>query len=106
MNTLQTFDPASITDANYADDLYLLGNASAWAESMLYGLEGVARSIRLYVNSDKSDFMCFTQDGAISAWNGQPLELEDQVTYLGGNISSTESDVNICIGKVLTAINR
>ena len=32
--------------------------------------------------------------------NGKPLILMDQFTYLGSNISSTESNVNIRIGKV------
>ena len=39
------------------------------------------------------------QDGAISTLGSKPLKLIDQFTYFGSNISSTESDVNICIGK-------
>ena len=35
-----------------------------------------------------------------------PLKLEDLFTYHGSNISSTESDVNIRIGKALTVIDR
>ena len=38
--------------------------------------------------------------------NGKPLELVDQFIYLGSNISSTEIDVDICIGKPWTAIDR
>ena len=33
----------------------------------------------------------------------KPLKSVGEFTYLGSNISSTESDVNICIGKVLAA---
>ena len=65
-----------------------------------------ARSIGLYMNSDKTKFMCFKQDGAISTLNGKPLKLLDHFTYLGSNISSTESNINICIGKAYTALNR
>ena len=43
--------------------------------------------------------MCFNQSDAISI-NGKLLELVDQFIYLGSNISSTESNVNICIGKI------
>ena len=50
--------------------------------------------------------MCFRQEGAISTLSGMPLKLVDKFTYLGSNISSTESDVSICIGKAWTAINR
>ena len=46
--------------------------------------------------------MYFKQDGAISKWNCKLLKLVDQITYLGSNISSTESNVNIYIGKVWT----
>ena len=39
--------------------------------------------------------MYFKQEEAITALNDKPLELVDQFTYLGSNISSTEKDVNI-----------
>ena len=38
---------------------------------------------------------CFKQEEAISTLSSKPLKLVDQFTYLGSNISSTESDVNI-----------
>ena len=34
------------------------------------------------------------------------MKLVDQLTYLGNNISSTKSNVNIRIGKASTVINR
>ena len=34
------------------------------------------------------------------------LKLEDYFTYLGSNVSSTESNDNICRGKAWTAIDR
>ena len=45
--------------------------------------------------------MCFNQDGVIFSLNGKPLKLVDQFIYFDSNISSTESDVNICISKAL-----
>ena len=33
-------------------------------------------------------------------------KIADKFSYLGSIISSTESDINICIGKVETAVNR
>ena len=41
-----------------------------------------------------------------SKYNDKPLKLTDYFTYLGSNISSSESNDNICIGKALTAIDR
>ena len=43
--------------------------------------------------------MCFKQ-GAISTLSGKPMKLLDHFTYLNRNISSTESDVNMCHPKV------
>ena len=56
----------------------------AQAKFLLCSLEQVAIGIGLYVNSDKTEFMCFNQDGAIFWLNGKPLKL----TCLGENISS------------------
>ena len=42
------------------------------------------------MNSDKTNFMCFDQDGAISSLNEKPLKLVDQFVYLGSNISSSK----------------
>ena len=43
--------------------------------------------------------MCFNQDGAISSLRENLMKLVDQFIYLGSNISSTKSDINVCIGK-------
>ena len=63
-------------------------------------------SIALCANANETDFMCFKQEGAISTLSGKPLELVDHLIYLGSNISSTESDVNIRIAKFWIAIDR
>ena len=64
-------------DAVYTEDLALLANLPTQAESRLYSLEQAKRAIDLYMNANV-------------------LELVDKFTYLGSNISSTESDANIC----------
>ena len=51
--------PHKVTDADYADDLALLADTLAQAESMLHSLEEAAKNIGLYVNSDKTGFMSF-----------------------------------------------
>ena len=48
--------------------------------------------------------MCFNENSAISI-NGKPQKLINQFIYLGSNISSNESIVNICIGKAWTIID-
>ena len=47
------------------------------------------------MNTNKTEFICFKQEGAISTSSGMPLKLVDKFTYLGSNTSSTESGVNI-----------
>ena len=43
--------------------------------------------------------MCFKQNGAISTFSDRLLNPLDQVSYIGKNISSTESNVNIHLAK-------
>ena len=95
-----------ITDVDYTDDLALLANTSAKAECLLHTQEQAARGISLDVNTDKTEFMYFKQDGTIPTLNGKLLKLVDQFKYLDSNISSTESNVNIYIGRTWTAIDR
>ena len=50
--------------------LALLTNTLAQAKCLLHSLKQAARGISFKVNSDKTEFMCFNQDGAISILNG------------------------------------
>ena len=83
----------TITDADYADDIALLANTPAQAENLLHSLEWIAASIGLRVNADKTEYMCFNQSGVISTQNGSSQKWEDKFTYLGNNVSSTETDI-------------
>ena len=46
----------TITDADYADDIALLANTPALAESMVHSLQWAAGSIGLYVNANKTEY--------------------------------------------------
>ena len=50
--------------------------------------------------------MCFNQTGDISTLNGGSQKLVDKSTYLGSSVSSTESNINMCLAKAWTAIDR
>ena len=89
--------------ADCTDDLSLLANTPPQAKSLLHNLEQPARGIGLYENINKTELIYFIQ-GVISTLSGKSLKLISQFIYLGSNISSTESDVSICFGKVWTAI--
>ena len=96
----------TMTDADYIDDLILLANTLAQTKSLQHSLKQAIGSIDLYVKANETEFTCFKQEGAISTLCGKPLKLVDQFTYLGSNISSTENDVIICIGKAWTTVDR
>ena len=67
-------------DADYADDIVLLANGSAQAETLLHTLEWAAAGIGFHINSHKTEYMCFNQRGDISTWNGSSLKLVDKFT--------------------------
>ena len=69
-------------------------------------MEQAARSIGLYINLNKTEFMCFNQYGTISPLNSTPLKYVGPFIYLGSNIASIESDVNKHTGKAWAAIDR
>ena len=88
------------------DHLALIANTPVQAESLLHSQKQATRNSGLYLNSNKAEFMCFNQDGAISSLNGKPPKFVDQFLYIGRNISSMESDVTTCLSKVWATINR
>ena len=93
-NTAQT-----IMDTDYADDIALLANTPAQAETLLHSLEQAAVGIGLYVNTNKMEYMCFNQRGDISTQNGSSVKLVDKFTYLGSSVSSTEKEINMQLAK-------
>ena len=70
----------TITDADYADNIALLANAPARAETLLHSLERAAAGVGLHVNADKTEYMCFNQRGDISTLNSSSLKLVDKFT--------------------------
>ena len=93
----------TITDADYADDIAILTNAPAQAETLL---ERASAGIGLHVNAHKTEYMCFNQTGDIFTLNGSSLKLVDKFTYLGSSVSSTKTDIDSWLTKAWTAINR
>ena len=83
----------TITDADYADDIALLANAPAQAETLLHSLEWAAASFSLHVNAHKTEYMCFNQSVDMSTRNGCALKLVDKFTNLWSSVSSTGTDI-------------
>ena len=96
----------TITDADYTDDIALLANTLAQVESLLRSLKRVAGGIGLHVNVDKTKYMSSNQRGDIYTLKGGPLKRENNFTYLGSSVSSTENDINTLLSKAWTVIDR
>ena len=89
----------TITDAIYADDIAILANAPAQAETLLHSLEWVAGGIGLHVNAHKTEYMSLNQTVDISTLGSSSLKLVDKFTYLGSSVSSIEQDIGTRLAK-------
>ena len=58
---IRRYHAQTITNADYTDDIALLENTPAQAESLLHSLERATGGIGLHVNADKTEFICFNQ---------------------------------------------
>ena len=96
----------TITDADNANDIALLANTPAQAESLLHSLERAAVGIGLYDNADKTEYKCFNQRGDISTLNCSSLKLVDKFTYPESSVSLTEKDTNTRLAKSWTTNDR
>ena len=96
----------TITDANYTDDIALLANVPAQAETLLHNLKWAAAGIGLHVNAHKTEYMCLNQRDDISTLSRSSLKLVDKFTYLGSSVSSTKTDINTWLAKAWTTIDR
>ena len=94
------------TTSKYADDIAILANTPALAETLPHTLERAAAGISLHVNAHKTEYMCFNRTGEISTLDGSSLKLVDKFTYLGSSVSSTAKDIDTRLTKAWTAINK
>ena len=99
------YPPEAITNAYYADYITLLEITPTETESLLHSLEQTTGDINLHVDADKTVYMCFNLEGAISNLNGGCLKSVEKFTYLSSSVSSTESDVSMRLAKMWTAID-
>ena len=62
----QRYPNQTITDADYADNIAILGNTSAKAKMPLHSLERKVGGIGLHVNAHKTEYICFNQRDNVS----------------------------------------
>ena len=80
MKRSRRYPAKTIIDTDYADDIALLANAHAQAETLPHRLERAAAGICLHVNAHKTEYMSFNQTGDISSLNSSSLKLVDKFT--------------------------
>ncbi len=83
-----------------------MANTPKQAETLLHSMERAAAGKGLYVNTHKTEYMCYDQTGDISTLDGTRLKLVDKFAYLGSSVASTEKDIDTRLTKAWTAINR
>ena len=88
------YSAKTIIDADYADDIAILANAHAQAETLLHSLKQTTGGIGLHVNAQKTEYMCLNQTSDISTLGGSSHKLVDKLTYLGRRVSSTKKDID------------
>ena len=74
-----------ITDADYADDLTVLADVLKDATFLLHSIERTAKEIGLYLNANKTEFICFNQDASqgMESLNGEKIKQMEDFKYLG-----------------------
>lgn len=83
------FPAIKFTNADYTDDLGLITNKIGDAEKLLHALEDAAAQTGVYISANKTEYVCYNQNGEIKIIKGKALNKVENFTYLGSNISST-----------------
>ena len=73
------------------------------AKTLLHRLERAENGIGLNFNADNKEYIFFNQRGGISTLNRSSLV--EKFTYLGSNVSLTETDINTRLAKAWTTID-
>ena len=97
-----------LTDADFADDIALISQSLANAQSLLRSLEEASNCVGLYLNETKTEYMnkcsLHTNDG-IKTLQETLLKLVEDYKYLGSYISSSLKDFITRKGMTWSACN-
>ena len=97
-----------LTDADFADDIALISQSLANAQSLLRSLEEASNCVGLYLNESKTEYMnkcsLHTNDG-IKTLQETLLKLVEDYKYLGSYISSSLKDFITRKGMTWSACN-
>ena len=94
----RSYSAETMTDAVYADDLMLLAKTLDQTEFLFHG-QDTGGGFGIYLNENKTEYICLKQERIISPLRGKPQKIIDQFKYLISNITSIEMNVNIHFAK-------
>ena len=96
-----------ISEADHADDIAVLTDYLKDAAKVLHNIEQLTQVIGLYVNSEKTEYMCLNQDASagIKSLNGGKVKKVDDFKYLDSYIGTTEQDINTRMAKAWATLN-
>ena len=97
-----------LTDTDFADDIALISNSLANAQSLLQSLEQASNCVGLYLNESKTEYVnkCKSDsDNTIKTLNSTPLKKVADYKYLGSYISSSQKDFLTRKGMAWSACN-
>ena len=101
-------NPDVITDFDFGDDIALVTEELEQAQDFLHRIQENAAKIVLHLNSDKNEFMSFSQaqDSVLKTVNNENIKKVDDFKYLGAWIDNTANDVKVRKALALKACNK
>ena len=99
-----------ICDVDFADDLALVTNTAAEAQSLLLSLEHAANEVGLHLNEGKTKYIGLNlqEDDVqhINATSGEEVERVEDFVYLGSRIMKSEKDFEVRKAKAWGACHK
>ena len=100
--------PICLTDLDFADDIALVSEQVDQAQQLLERVEAEAAGVGLMANAKKTKVMSYNQpvEPQIKTNDGSTLEIVNEFTYLGSQMSSSKADIKRRIALAWTSANK
>ena len=95
-----------ITDLDFADDIALVSDLVANAESLLHSLENAARLVGLHCNESKTEVISSTPNCSFVSSAGNSINQVEDFKYLGSFVMDSEKDIKFRKALAWSACNK
>ena len=103
------YQPLTVTDLDYADDIAIMADSIDAAQSALNAVQEEASMLGLLVSAAKTKVLCCGTAPVDLQLGNDTISAVDRFTYLGSNITADGAagpEVNIRIGKASAALRQ